>query len=123
MRKIIIILIVLSFITILLFDIPKYSELNNISVIDKIKVKCHQNYYDVTLREVTLYRRDSGVTFRYNYYENDVKNLANLKEDYSDKYHKIFYYDKVKYLETNCDNIDVLKKMFNNKIIINKIKG
>ena len=123
MKRILIILIFLSFLTILIFDIPKYNELNNISVIDKVTIKCSDNYYDVNMREVTLLRRDNGITFRYDYYKNRIKNINKIKENNLDKYHKVFYYDRIKSIVTNCSNVDDFKKIFNNNINIKRIKS
>lgn len=123
MKKIIVLLIFSSIFIILFMNIPKYGELNNISVIDKITIICNKDYYDVTLREVHLIRKDNGITFKYNYYKNKIDNIIHLKDDYIKKYHKVFYYDKVKSLETNCNNTDKIMGTFNNKLIINKIKN
>lgn len=122
MKKIVLLLIFFSILTILLLDIPKYNELNNISIIDKITINCSDNNYNVTLREVTLHRKDNGITFRYSYYKNDIKNIYQLKNNYLDKYHKVFYYDKVKVIDTNCNNSDEFKNIFNKNVIINKNK-
>lgn len=123
MKRILIILVFLSFFTILIFDVPKYNELNNISVIDKITIKCRDNYYDINMREVTLLRKDNGITFRYDYYKNKIKNINKIKENNLDKYHKVFYYDRIKSIDTNCSNVDDFKKIFNNNINIKRIKS
>lgn len=123
MKRIIVLLVFSSIFIIIFLNTPKYGELNNISVIDKITIKCNNDYYDVTLREVLLLRKDNGITFKYNYYRNRTDDIINIKDDYTKKYHKVFYYDKVKSLETNCVNTDIFKDTFNKKLTINKIKN
>ena len=118
MKKIIILLLVFLFIG-LLFNIPKYNELNNIVIIDKIKIDC-SNDIDILLREVNPVKTDNGITYNYTYYKNNIKNINMFKSSFTNKYHKSFYYNKVKILESNCNDIDRITSSINVKP--NKIK-
>ena len=80
MRKTIILFIVL-FIISLFIKLPKYKELNNLKIIDKIYVYC--DYYK--LREVILNKDDFELEYKY-YKE---KNIDRNKY-YIDKSKKIY---------------------------------
>lgn len=79
MKKYLILIIILIFIS-LFIKIPKYRELNNIKIIDKIYVYC--DYYK--LREILLDKDDYN--YEYKYY--NEKNINKNK----------YYIDKAKYI-------------------------
>ena len=79
MKKYLILIIILIIIS-LFIKIPKYRELNNIKIIDKIYVYC--DYYK--LREILLDKDDYN--YEYKYY--NEKNINKNK----------YYIDKAKYI-------------------------
>lgn len=107
--KRIILLVIIIFIVSLLIKIPKYCELNNLIIIDRIKIICNSDMINVSLREVQPIKGDNGITYKYNYYNKKVDNIRELKNTYYNSYHKNFYYDKTKYLITNCSNVNDIK--------------
>ena len=80
MRKTIILFIVLVIIS-LFIKLPRYKELNNIKIIDKIYVYC--DYYK--LREVILNKDDFELEYKYYKEKNIDKNKY-----YIDKSKKIY---------------------------------
>lgn len=94
MKKIILILIII----IISFYIPKYNELNNIRIVDKITIECKNNNYNITLREKYISKEDNNQTYKYNYFIITTNNMKNIGEISSEKYHKTFYIKKAKYI-------------------------
>ncbi len=75
MKKTIILFIILIIIS-LFIKIPKYRELNNIKIIDRVYIYC--DYYK--LREILLDKDD--LTFKYTYYK---ENKINKNKYFIDK--------------------------------------
>lgn len=84
--------------------IPEYNDLNNIIIIDKIVVKCNNNKYDLSFREVKPVKKDNGLFYKYNYYYETIDNIDRITELNQKKYHNNLYYDKAKYSYKNCNN-------------------
>ena len=61
MKKILLLLII-----IISFYVPKYNELNNITIIDKIIIECRNNNYNITLREKYISKKDKNQKYKYN---------------------------------------------------------
>jgi hypothetical protein len=78
MRKTIILFIIL-FIFSLFVKLPKYRELNDLKIIDKITIYCDKTIY----REIIPTRDDNGIEYNYKYHK--VKKINNK-----------FYIDKAK---------------------------
>ena len=51
MKKLVFVLLLLS---VFIIKIPKYQELNNIKIIDKIELNYTNNIYKLTIREIIL---------------------------------------------------------------------
>ena len=114
MRKIIIILSVLLF---SLF-VPKYVELNNLIIIDKIEIKYTNKYY-VRLREILPIRDNNGINYTYNTYKYTFSDIDEMNKFFYNK--KRFYLDKVKSLYINIPSDEVrLKLNIHPKTIIHK---
>lgn len=90
MKKIIIITIIL----IGYFFIPKYNELNNIILIDKITIKHIGNKYNIILREKYLTKEENNLKYKYKYYYDTIENINNINKLYNKK----FYLKKAKYI-------------------------
>ena len=70
MKKTIILFIIL-FIFSLFVKLPKYRELNDLKIIDRITIKCDY----IVLREVIPNKDDSSIEYNYKYYK--VKKITN----------------------------------------------
>ena len=106
------ILIILFILIIPLLHIPKYIELNNLIIIDKIKVTCKNKIY-IEIREIKPLKEDNGIIYKYKYYKTNSNSLNNFKTAFENKNHKNFYYNKTKYLETNCNDTNQIKEQLN----------
>ena len=60
-----IILFIILFIFSLFVKLPKYKELNNLKIIDKITIEC-DNYI---LREIIPNKDNNGIEYEYKYYK------------------------------------------------------
>ena len=88
------ILIIISVILIsLIFNIPKYRELNNIHIIEGIGINCINDKQIVYLKEIISEKDDSGIEYKYRYYTYHNK-INNNK----------IYLKGTKYIITNCIN-------------------
>ena len=93
MKKILLLLII-----IISFYVPKYNELNNITIIDKIIIECRNNNYNITQREKYISKEDNNQKYKYNYYKTKTNNTSNIDKEFYNKYHKTFYISKSKYI-------------------------
>lgn len=99
MKKILLFSIIL--IIIFIYFVPKYNELNNITIIDSIGVKKENNYYKVYFREVIPTKVENGLKYTYKIHSiktNKLKDSISLIEK---KHNKKLYLNKVKSLITN----------------------
>lgn len=82
------------FIPILFINIPEYVELNNIAVIDKITIKCINNYYYITLREVIPIKDDNGIKYKYKYYKDNGNNINYIINKIDNNTKRKLYYKR-----------------------------
>ena len=68
MKKILILIIIIIG-TYLLLDIPKYIELNDLKIIDRITINCD----NIILREIIPVKDDNSIEYKYKYY-NKINN-------------------------------------------------
>ena len=80
MKKII--LIVLLFIISIFINIPKYIELNNLMIIDRIEINCDS----ITFREVKPTKGDNGISYEYKTYTEDGTDINIIKKKYKNIY-------------------------------------
>ena len=66
MKKAIILLII--FCTLYLIGIPRYTELNNLAIIETVGVSYEENKYYVYLKEVIPVKDNQGIKYEYKYY-------------------------------------------------------
>ena len=83
------------------FFVPEYRELNNLVVIDKIRVLKKEEGYTISLREVVPKRENNGIQYSYEYYHYQVARLEDFYQDMRQK--KRFYFRKVKSLSSNMN--------------------
>ena len=97
------ILIIISVILIsLIFNIPKYRELNNIHIIEGIGINCINDKQIVYLKEIISEKDDSGIEYKYRYYTYHNK-INNNK----------IYLKGTKYIITNCINTNEVINTYN----------
>ena len=97
------ILIIISVILIsLIFNIPKYRELNNIHIIEGIGINCTNDKQIVYLKEIIPEKDDSGIEYKYRYYTYHNK-INNNK----------IYLKGTKYIITNCINTNEVINTYN----------
>ena len=92
MKKTIIIIILLFIISIFI-HIPKYLELNNLIIIDKINIDCKNK--TIKYNEIIPYKDNSTINYKYEehtFIYNDINEFFNKKN---------IYYKKAK-IEKNC---------------------
>lgn len=92
MKKTIIIIILLFIISIFI-HIPKYLELNNLIIIDKINIDCKNK--TIKYNEIIPYKDNNTINYKYEehtFIYNDINEFFNKKN---------IYYKKAK-IEKNC---------------------
>ena len=95
-------LLLLLFIPLFFIEIPKYNELNNLAIIDKINIKCIDNEYIVTLREVIPLKDDNGIKYDYKYYKDTGNNINDIISNIDKNTKKVIYLKYVKKINRNC---------------------
>ena len=76
--------------------IPKYNELNNITIIDKITITCNKNKYNIIMREKYITKDKNNLKYKYKYHKIKKEKLNNINNIYINKNHKTFYLNKAK---------------------------
>lgn len=111
MKKFTLSIIIIILFLIFFIKIPKYRELNNLIIVDKIYITCNNNY-TIYLREIIPIKEDNGITYEYKIYKGNNNNLSTALKNIK-RTNKNIYLNKVKNITTNCNNIN---KLFNKKI-------
>lgn len=109
MKKLIV-MIILIIIFGFVIKIPEYHELNDLAIIQGIGVEYKNNSYVVYMKEVIPIRDDIGINYKYKYYEANATDLVDAFNRVQDKTKKKLYYKKCKFLVTNIENSDYIKK-------------
>ncbi len=109
MRKTII--TTLSLILLFIFLVPKYTELNNVMIIDGIGIIKNKDTYTVYLREIIPKKTDNGLTYTYKIYENTAKSILDSINNIEKKSKKTLYLKQVKILVTNYDSNKIKKEL------------
>lgn len=107
MKKIIITAIIL--ILLFIYFVPPYNELNNIMIIDKIKVEKDSNKYKVNFREVIPKKNNNGISYTYKYHKVKVNSINKAKSTLEKRENKKLYLSKVKSLTTNINPYLIIK--------------
>lgn len=81
---------------------PKYNELNNIIIIDKITISCNNNQI-IKLREIKPQKESNKISYKYKTYKINTNDINNLNIKLKNKYKKNFYYKKAKIINI-CKN-------------------
>lgn len=109
-------IIISTFILIILFIyfVPTYNELNNIMIIDTIKVIKNNNTYNITFREVIPKKNNNSIIYTYKYHKTKVNNINKSISSIEKSTNKKLYLSKVKSLITNI-NSDLIINTYNIK--------
>lgn len=110
MKKILISTFIL--IIMFIFLVPKYNELNNITIIDSIGIEKNNNNYIIYFREVIPVKIDNGLKYNYKIYNIKTSKLDKAVTLFEKKQNKKLYLDKVKFLITNTSS-DYIKSKIN----------
>lgn len=109
MKKIIISTIIL--ILLFIYIVPPYNELNNIMIIDTIKVEKINNKYNISFREVIPNKSNNSINYDYKYHKVTTKSINKAISLIEKKENKKLYLSKVKFLITNI-NPSLIKNTF-----------
>ena len=114
------IFLVLMLLLLLFLPIPEYHELNQIKILNSIQITCINHQYYVIYKEIVPEKDNNRIHYRYPTYESYGTDLSSIKKDFDQKYHSLFYYDRIKFISTNCSNIDEISQVYS--ISHNKIQ-
>ena len=104
MRKIILVLSIL----LLSIFVPKYIELNDLIIIDKIEIIYSDKYY-IRLREILPIRDNNGIKYTYKTYNYKFNSIDEMTNFFNHK--KRFYFNKVKSLYINIPSDKIRKAL------------
>ena len=129
MKKKLIILVILLFISIFI-HIPKYVELNNLAIIDGIGVYYKDNNYQIYLKEILPIKDQLGINKEYKYYYVKTKNIESGIKELDKNIKKKLYYKSCNYIVTNMktsskilNNFNInTKKIYHNNKVLYKLK-
>lgn len=102
MKKILIILIIVLELS--LIKIPKYTELNNLAIIEEIAIQKNNNNYTIILKEIIPKKKDQGINYEYEYYQETSTSITKAINKIKQKTKKKLYLQKAKSLITNITN-------------------
>ena len=98
------ILFILLLIPLLFIKIPKYIELNNLAIIDRVYISCYNNKYNVKLREIIPIKDDNGIEYDYKYYKGTGNNINTIIKNINNKTKKKLFYKHIEKVYSNCIN-------------------
>ena len=102
MKKLLLIAIIVLELSII--PIPQYKELNNLAIIEDIKVIKTRNKYTITLKEIIPIKENNGINYKYKYYQDSSNTIKDAIYKLNNKTKKKLYLKKVKSLTTNIIN-------------------
>ena len=111
MKKAIILLII--FCTLYLIGIPRYTELNNLAIIETVGVSYEENKYYVYLKEVIPVKDDQGIKYEYKYYTGIGDDVEEAYSKLVKKASKKIYLNKSKLLITNINDSPMIEEELN----------
>lgn len=103
-------LIIILLIPLLFIKIPKYTELNNLAIIEEIGIKEENNKYTLYLKEIIPIKEDNSIKYEYKYYESTSKNIKTSLKEIKNKSNKKIYLNKVKNVYSN-KQINIRKEL------------
>ena len=120
MKKIILIILIVLELSII--KIPSYKELNNLAIIEEIKVIKVNDKYTITLKEIIPIKENDGINYKYKYYKESSNSITDTIDKLNNQTKKKLYLKKVKSLTTNIINSNnIIKELDIKPKIINHI--
>lgn len=120
MKKIILIILIVLELSII--KIPSYKELNNLAIIEEIKVIKVNNKYTITLKEIIPIKENDGINYKYKYYKESSNSITDTIDKLNNQTKKKLYLKKAKSLTTNIINSNnIIKELDIKPKIINHI--
>ena len=121
MKRLIIILIIII-LSIIIIDIPKYEELNNLAIIDAIGIEKDNDTVKIILREIVPLKDDNGIKYDYIYYKNSANTVKNALIKIKKNTNKKIYLDRCNYLVLDSNYTEDIKAILhiNPKIIYHR---
>ncbi|MBO5120913.1 MAG: hypothetical protein J6C28_04450 [Bacilli bacterium] len=120
MKKIILIILIVLELSII--KIPSYKELNNLAIIEEIKVIKENNKYTITLKEIIPIKENDGINYKYKYYKESSNSITDTINKLNNQTKKKLYLKKAKSLTTNIINSNnIIKELDIKPKIINHI--
>lgn len=120
MKKIILIILIVLELSIV--KIPSYKELNNLAIIEDIKVIKNNNKYTITLKEIIPIKENEGINYKYKYYQESSISITDTINKLNNQTKKKLYLKKAKSLTTNIINSsNIIKELDIKPKIINHI--
>ena len=108
MKKIILIILIVLELSII--KIPSYKELNNLAIIEEIKVIKVNDKYTITLKEIIPIKENDGINYKYKYYKESSNSITDTIDKLNNQTKKKLYLKKAKFLTTN---ISTTKELIN----------
>ena len=122
MKKIILIILIVLELSII--KIPSYKELNNLAIIEEIKVIKVNNKYTITLKEIIPIKENDGINYKYKYYKESSNSITDTIDKLNNQTKKKLYLKKAKSLTTNIINSNnIIKELDIKPKIINHINS
>lgn len=120
MKKIILIILIVLELSII--KIPSYKELNNLAIIEEIKVIKVNDKYTITLKEIIPIKENDGINYKYKYYKESSNSITDTIDKLNNQTKKKLYLKKAKSLTTNIINSNnIIKELDIKPKIINHI--
>ena len=113
MKKILLILIIVLELSII--KIPKYTELNDLAIIEEIFIEQNNHKYTIVLKEIIPKKADQGINYEYKYYQDTSTTINKTINKISHKTKKKLYLNKTKSLITNIKITDKITNDLNIK--------
>ncbi len=105
-------LLALGFLLLSVCPIPKYVELNHLTLIHSMEVYCMDEQYKIILEEIIPKKENNGIEYEYKQYQNRGTDLLNIKRELEAKEKNPFYYNSIKKITTNCKDIKKVLDIF-----------
>ena len=122
MKKIILIILIVLELSII--KIPSYKELNNLAIIEEIKVIKVNDKYTITLKEIIPIKENDGINYKYKYYKESSISITDTIDKLNNQTKKKLYLKKAKSLTTNIINSNnIIKELDIKPKIINHINS
>ena len=94
--------LILLILPVFIFKVPEYVELNDLAIIRGVGLSCQGEKVTLTLKEIIPIKGENGITYQYEYYQGESKDISGAYRKILDKTKKKLYLSKVKFLVTNC---------------------